>query len=211
MKKIFFVFVIAMLIAIMMPCAVVASASEVIAESEEMTTEVTEVTDVDTAPDAEINYFDRIIEIWDAYSSELVSGGGFTVIMGILLYICKKYGPKMLNLLSASEASSETQKTQNKVINGLVDGVEEIGNNVNSLRNEIEAVRADRGTTNDHIVVIERQMCALARALEIAYANSKLPQAVKDLVSTECASCIRTAEADINGGIDAPQEATDNE
>lgn len=208
MKKIFLVFVIAMLIAIMMPCAIVASASEAIAESEEMTTEVT---DVDTAPDAEINYFDRIIEIWDAYSSELVSGGGFTVIMGILLYICKKYGPKMLNLLSASEASSETQKTQNKVINGLVDGVEEIGNYVNSLRNEIEAVRADRGTTNDHIVAIERQMCALARALEIAYANSKLPQAVKDLVSTECASCIRTAEADINGGIDAPQEATDNE
>lgn len=208
MKKIFFVLVIAMLISVMMPCAIVASASEVIPESEESTTDAPSV---DTAHDAEINYFDRIIEIWDAYSSELVSGGGFTVIMGILLYICKKYGPKMLNLLSASEASSETQKTQNKVINGLVDGVEEIGNYVNSLRNEIEAVRADRGTTNDHIVAIERQMCALARALEIAYANSKLPQAVKDLVSTECASCIRTAEADINGGIDAPQEATDNE
>ena len=208
MKKIFLVLVIAMLIAVMMPCAIVASASEVIPESEESTTEAPSV---DTAHDAEINYFDRIIEIWDAYSAELVSGGGFTVIMGIILYVCKKYGPKILNLLSASEASSETQKKQNKVINGLVDGVEAIGNTVNALRNEMAAVRADRGATDDHIVAIERQMCALARALEIAYANSKLPQAVKDLVSTECASCIRTAEADIYGGAVTPEEATDNE
>ena len=206
MKRIFAVImIIAMLALLALPVA----ASEIVPE--EPATEST-TQDIVGDNEGELELFDRLVEIWDTYSAEILSGGGIFTVVGGLVIFWRKIKPllqKALTVLSAlvTGVDDETKKPtqQSRVLNGIVDGVEKLDKRIEAL----DAAIQERDDVKRHFEAVEKELCALARALTLVYSNSKLPQGVKDQVSLECAECISTAREDIKG-VESP-EVSDNE
>ena len=199
MKKIF-VFV--MILALMAAMAVPAAASEAVTETAPVTEDDSLVT--------------RLYEVWDSYSAEILSGGGICAMITGLIVFWKKIKPILVGVVSALSTlingvddKTKIPTQQSKVLNGIVEGIEGLDKRVDEFSRSVESVKAEREATAEHIKAVERELCALAKAFELAYSNSKLPQGVKDLVSMECAECVKLAETDINGT--APEEAKADE
>ena len=206
MKRIFAVI---MIIAMLALFALPAAASEIAPEEPETESVAPDVTEDN---EGEVRMFDRLSEIWDTYSEEIISGGGiFTVVSGLVIF-WRKIKPllhKALAVLSAlvTGVDDETKKPtqQSRVLNGIVDGVEKLDKRIEAL----DAALQERDDVKRHFEAVEKELCALARAVTLVYSNSKLPQGVKDQVNLECAECIRTAREDIES-VEFP-EVSDNE
>ncbi len=218
MKRIFvFVMILALMWAMMIP----ASAAEPVPEAEDVAAQGSSGAPEDSAPAAEesgASIFTRLIEIWNTYSAELLSGGGIITVVGGLFVAWKKIKPFLLEIVTKlkellyGESSSGAPTKQSKVLNGIVDGIEDLDKKIEEFQRIVDMINTEKNATKEHFEAVEKALCSLAKALELAYSNSKLPQGVKDLVSLECAACIRTAEEDINGTVaSATEEAIVNE
>ncbi len=208
------IFVFVMILALTWAMTISASATETVPEAEDAADVTTD--SAPTVEEGESSIFTRLYEIWDTYSAELLSGGGILTIVVGLLAAWKKIKPFLIEIVAklkeliSGESSTGAPTKQSRVLNGIVDGIEDLDKRIAEFQHIVDMINTEKTATKEHFAAVERALCSLAKALELAYSNSKLPQGVKDLVSIECAACIRAAEDDINGEAPA-EEATPDE
>lgn len=139
--------------------------------------------------------YEKALEWWRANENEITSFLTMTATALFGIFYSKiKLGINDLIVKNGSliNANANSNKVQGELIVGYNSQVDEI----KTLRAEnAELTKINEQNAAD-IEVIKSEIAHIAHILTTVYTNSKaLPQGVKDIVTLECAECIRKAGA----------------
>lgn len=163
--------------------------SEAIIESQE---NIIEQGPENITEEANYTFLGRIWEYIESNKEELID---YTLSV-LLLILGTIFGAKSRHLIKgiAGGVSSAINKTTlvTNSQNGVIESVNEMGNNVASLIEAFENVRQNEEARNQIVTALFVELSAVKQMLMTVYPNSKnLPQGVKDLINIENANCLK--------------------
>ena len=148
-----------------------------------------EATTEDEAPTTDAEYVNPTLlgRAWDfavENKAEILTVLGDLLGLGLLFLARKKLSAVDTNTTNTSKSS----KSMVSAMNGMIDGY-------NAMKQSYDQSGAAEAERNRLMSVIAAQNDATLKILTTVYANSKLPQGVKDLVSLTYADCLKTVAA----------------
>ena len=136
--------------------------------------------------------YDRAVEWWKANEDEITAFATMvaTAIFGIF-YSKIKLG--INDLIGKNGFLVNANTSSNKTMGELVVGYNSQVDEIKLLRVENAELRRIIEQNAADIAALKGEIVHIARILTTAYTNSVLPQGVKDIISIECAECMRQA------------------
>lgn len=161
--------------------------------------------DVIVEESEEADFLARCEEWLDEHVGAIV-GGSASAIIVTLLFIFLKTNHSLADIFSkvtkikkTAGETAETQDKQSEAINNLIDGISELGKQLDDFK-ALEAF-------TERFKAVQKALTALAKVLDTVYSNSvALPQGTKNMVHTLCAEIMKIAEGEIYGSEEKKDE-----
>ena len=137
--------------------------------------------------------YEKAIEWWRANEDEITSIASLaaTAVFG-LIYGKIKSG--INDLISKNGFLVNANTSSNKTMGELIVGYNSQVDEIKVLRAENAELKSINEQNAKEIVAIKKEIGIIAHIISTAYCNSKaLPQGTKDIISLECAECMKIA------------------